>query len=159
MIIRLKLYFSILTAALIIIINYYATKFDVYWILKWFDIPMHILGGMMVGFFGLTAFDYFTSRFGTSSHFRFFLTAINEKNTGNKRRALWVMSFVLLVGVVWEIVEMFFGLGGLSEQYRLNTIKDIFDDLFGGALSILIWRFLFVKINKNDKYKTGKTDR
>lgn len=139
MIIRFKLYFSIITAALIIAINYYATKFNVYWILKWFDIPMHILGGMMVGFFGLTALDYLTDYLKAPTF------AIDERSSINKMKCLWVMGFVLLVGVVWEIVEMSFGLGGLSSAYRLNTIKDIFDDLLGGALSIIIWRFLFVK--------------
>ena len=130
MILRAKLYFSLITAAVIIIVNHYAVQYNAYDIFNWFDIPMHIAGGIMVGFFGYTIIDFV------------------NKDYSNNRKKRFVLLFVLGVGVIWEFIETLYGVGGLSVEYRLNTIKDIFDDVLGGGLSILIWNFLFVKTDK-----------
>ena len=133
--IRFKFYFSLLVAFLIIIVNYCAGIYQVYWMLPWFDIPMHISGGLMVGLFAATGLDYI--------HI-------------NKRRSLYIILAVIAVGVVWEFVECYFGItDGLGPISRLDTIKDVIDDIIGGVLSIWFWNFVFnkTKITKiHDKH-------
>ena len=126
---RIRLYLSLFVAFCIISVNYYAGAFNVYWLFPWFDIPMHMAGGFMVGLFAQTGIDL--------------IPKIRQK------RYLLVFLAVLFVGVVWEIVEFYFGLtDGLGSMSRFDTIKDIIDDIIGGALSIWFWSFLFNK-NKN----------
>ncbi len=123
--IRFKFYFSLLVAFLIIIVNYFAGIYQVYWMLPWFDIPMHISGGLMVGLFAQTGLDYI--------HI-------------NKSRLLYIILAVIAVGLVWELVECYLRLtDGFGPISRLDTIKDIIDDIIGGVLSIWFWNFVFNK--------------
>ena len=136
---RTKLYFSLFIAFCIIIVNYYAEIYQVYWLFSWFDIPMHIMGGFMVGSFAQTGLDY-----------------LRSSNLINKNRTILIASAVIFVGVVWEMVEWRAGItDGLGPISRLDTIKDVIDDIIGGALSIWFWRFMFnkknTKIQINDK--------
>ncbi|MEI6042043.1 MAG: hypothetical protein WCQ00_00545 [bacterium] len=131
---RTKFYFSLFVAFFIITVNYYANFYQVYWLFPWFDIPMHILGGIMVGLFVQTGIEHFNNR------------------KINKNRVLLVFLGAIAVGVFWECVEWYFritdGLGPLS---RIDTIKDVIDDIIGGALSIWFWRFLFNKTKIQQK--------
>ncbi len=95
--------------------------------LPWFDIPMHLLGG------AVTAWAVFA----------FFLDATRRPSIPKLPR--WCILFmvvggVALVGIIWEFAE--FGvdvLRGSSLQGGLvDTMKDLFDDLVGGALTALI---------------------
>ena len=93
--------------------------------LPWFDIPMHISGGLMVGLFAQTGLDYI--------HI-------------NKSRLLYIILAVIAVGLVWELVECYLRLtDGFGPISRLDTIKDIIDDIIGGVLSIWFWNFVFNK--------------
>ena len=68
------------------------------------------------------------------------------------------MFSVILVGVVWEGVEWFFGVtDGLGPISRLDTIKDVIDDIIGGVLGIWFWNSLFNKkyTKINDKQQSG----
>lgn len=128
---RIKFYFALFVAFLIIAINHYAGLYDVYWLLPWFDIPMHILGGFMVGLFAQVGIDH-----------------LNHKKF-DKRRVPLVLLSALVVGVVWEFVEWYMGVtGGLSIISRVDTIKDIFNDLLGSVISLWVWKFLFNNMKK-----------
>ena len=131
---RIKFYFSLFVAFFIITVNYYANFYQVYWIFPWFDIPMHILGGVMVGLFAQTAMDKL------------------DRHKINKKRFMLAVSAALIVGVLWELAEWHYGVtDGLGPVSRLDTIKDIMDDIIGGALSIWVWGFLFNKTKIHDK--------
>ena len=131
---RIKFYFSLIVAFLVISANYYAGIFNVFWTFPWFDIPMHIFGGFMVGLFAQSGIDY-----------------LNDVRVNRYRFILVVLS-AFVVGAMWEVVEFYMGLtGGLSGLSRLDTIKDMVDDLFGSIISIGIWKFLFNNIKSNDK--------
>lgn len=132
---RIKLYLSLFVAFCIIVVNYYAGILNAYWLFPWFDIPMHIAGGLMVGLFAQTGID--------------FVRQSGFEKQLFKRRFLLVSLSVFAVGIVWEAVELYFGLtDGLGPISRFDTIKDLIDDIIGGALSIWFWSFLFNK-NKN----------
>ena len=96
---------------------------------------MHILGGIMVGMFAQTGIDY-----------------LNHHKVHKKRFILTALS-VLAVGVIWECVEWYLGVtDGLGPISRLDTIKDLIDDIIGGTLSVWVWGFLFnTKTINNDK--------
>lgn len=112
-------------------VNHFANIYQIYWLLPWFDVPMHIAGGFMVGLFAQTGLDYFNI---------------------NKKRSLYAILFVIFIGVVWEFVEWYLGVtNGLGLASRLNTIKDVIDDIIGGALSIWFWSFIFNKTKIHDK--------
>ena len=147
---RTKLYFSLFVAFVIIVVNYYANFYQIYWLFPWFDIPMHISGGFMVALFAQTSMDYFIET-------NYLSRVVNFLNF-NKKRIFWTMFSVILVGVVWEGVEWFFGVtDGLGPISRLDTIKDVIDDIIGGVLGIWFWNSLFNKkyTKINDKQQSG----
>ncbi len=137
---RIRFYLSLFVAFLIILVNYYAGLYNVYWLFRWFDIPMHILGGLMVGLFTQTGIDYLV-------HFKKREDALIGLNSiVYRRRFSIIFIFVLAVGVAWEFAEWYFGItDGLGSISRLDTIKDVIDDIIGGALSIWFWKYLFNK--------------
>ena len=102
----------------------------------------------MVALFAQTSMDYFIET-------NYLSRVVNFLNF-NKKRIFWTMFSVILVGVVWEGVEWFFGVtDGLGPISRLDTIKDVIDDIIGGVLGIWFWNSLFnkkyTKINKDGK--------
>jgi hypothetical protein len=95
-----------------------------YWTIPAYDVFMHILGGIGIGLF-LTAF--------MKSNFS------SEESIFVKRRK--VLVGVLLVGVVWELFEMYFNIAGAplgTKAYFIDTGKDLLDDLIGGAVAVWI---------------------
>lgn len=123
---------GLLLAVFVIIIalfNFAGLQFGWYITARWMDIPMHIAGGAWLGL----AFWYvFKNRFNAF--------ALEKK---------WIV-FVAGIGVVattgifWEIWELVLGVY-IKEQYTLfnapgdvhfDTLKDLFDDLVGGALAL-----------------------
>lgn len=53
-----------------------------------------------------------------------------------------VLLGVLLVGVAWEILEIWYKVAEIHMGYWLNTAKDIASDLIGGYLSLKLWKRL-----------------
>ena len=90
----------------------------------WYDIPMHILGGIVLGLF------------------------IYQISNGVRvRKMLKPLSLsqmiivVLLIGVSWEIFEIVFNLLNKpfgSAKYIVDTVKDLLDDIIGGIIGIYI---------------------
>jgi hypothetical protein len=141
---RTKFYASLSVAFIIIAVNYYAGIYNVYWLFSWFDIPMHIAGGFMVGLFAQTGIDHVTSSAGVVWS-EYFARIVNYFGI-HKRRVFYVLLSVVIVGVVWEGLEFYLGLtDGLGPLSRFDTIKDLIDDIIGGVLSIWFWNFIFNK--------------
>ena len=112
---------------LIFIIDLLALKFYWYFSIWWSDMLMHFFGGLWLGL----AFIWFLLRKNISfePHFQFICQTI---------------SFVLLIGVLWEFFEFFTNnyIGG--DRFNiLDTVSDIFFDLAGGTFAIL---YFFKKI-------------
>ena len=112
-----------------------ATYFAWYYAFPWIDIPMHIAGGAWIA-----ALLYYLA-----------VDRLAIFTAGEWRKLLFFgVATVALVGVAWEFYEILLDLyvlkaytlfdapGGL----HFDTLKDLFDDLAGGAvmLSVLVRR-------------------
>lgn len=122
-------------------IHIFATFYHLYWLFPWFDIPMHFLGGFLL------VVIYFWIN-----------TKVEILNLKLNKLPKWLinlifaLSFVILIGVLWEFYEF------LSDYYLLvggkisvfqnsfaDTIGDLFCDLLGGATAFAIF---YRKLNK-----------
>lgn len=103
-----------------------------YWSVSWYDIPLHILGGLWIG---LLFFYLFEARFQFVSPGRtlrdyvllFFL----------------VLGFVSFFGILWEFFEYFGdvfllakGRAAILQEGLKDTLGDFLSDLLGGFLAL-----------------------
>lgn len=83
----------------------------------WYDIMMHILGGVGIALFVLA------------------WVKIHGGNIIEKRR--FIIICTIIAGLVWELFEMYYGLNGYplwSKMYYFDTIKDLIDDTIGAVI-------------------------
>ena len=111
---RKPLYISLVLAALLLVLHLYALHMFLYWHHRWFDIPMHILGGAAIGAFLLA---FFSTR---HAKFYFFCMA--------------------LVVVGWEVFEYIGHISTAQPNYWFDTAKDMVDGLIGAAVSFYFAR-------------------
>lgn len=100
---------------------------DLFWLLPWYDIPMHILGGFWVlfGVFGIWAS---------------FTKLIPEK----KNFFLILILGTMVISVFWEIYELASGLVKVNEEgYIFDTAKDFADDFFGAVIAFFCLKFFY----------------
>ncbi len=108
---------------LIALLHYLALDRAYYWTIAWYDIMMHFLGGLWVAL--ATIWILRTERLS------FF------------KKCSWksVLVAVLVIGVLWEVYEVVFGLTFISDpEYWGDTTLDLIMDLVGGALGIGVSR-------------------
>lgn len=100
-------------------LNFLADYFHLYFILWWFDMPMHFLGGFWVG--------------GMALWFYFFNTRVNNKLTAFNRakKLIFYLAAVMAVSLIWELFEFSLDTFVVS---RTNDIIDTLSDLFMDAL-------------------------
>ena len=123
--IRKPIYLGVIIVTIVIALHAAASYFGWYWIFRWFDIPMHILGGVFAGYLGMVIYMF---------------------RTGRKNPSLWIpLLTALIVGIAWEFLENAYGVSGLNAVYRFDTIKDIIDDMMGGVISLALWDFFIYK--------------
>jgi hypothetical protein len=99
-----------------------------YWTYRWFDIPMHFLGGVWVGLL---------------SAYVLLHTAHGKKYAPQwlQRPVYAVLVGTLMLGVAWEAYEIFFKFfnwGWFPDAYALDTLLDIVMDMLGGVVA---WRW------------------
>ncbi len=93
---------------------YFGIEQDYFLTIWWWDILLHVLGGVWAGLFGAWAAGFFGIRITLA------------------RCAL----YALAIGAGWELFEYAAGLGGsIFMSYTADVIKDLFDDTLGGALA------------------------
>jgi hypothetical protein len=114
---------TILFLSLVLAISHgLATYFNLYFFVWWFDTPMHILGGVLVGVVMLTFYNELCTR------------RIFQK----KNLIAWaiLVAGVLFVGVAWEYFEYAKGITfNTIGSYRLDILKDIGMDMLGGLIA------------------------
>ncbi len=138
---------------LILIVHIVATANYWYWTFRWFDIPMHFLGGFWVAM----VYFWLKARITRGSN-----TDVADQHTdpralrdsSNKISAISAtiigcLAFVALIGVLWEFFEFLLALfvlktgyltflkipqGAAMNTYDIykDTLKDLFFDLVGG---------------------------
>lgn len=90
-----------------------------FWRIWWWDILMHMLGGLWVGLVFAYAATY----------------------TPYRVSVIHCIIAAFAVGAGWEVFEYVFHMGGsVFMSYPLDTAKDLFDDAVGGALAGLVVR-------------------
>jgi VanZ family protein len=113
-----------------------------YWHIRWFDVPMHVMGGLLVGY----SFYVLQER---TTWFSF------TKKMGKKSQIIAAISFVLFVGVLWEFFEPTLNYIFFPDMFRylaryaslLDNIQDLVCDFIGGIVIIAVWWFRKSKSN------------
>ena len=98
------------------VVNLLATRFNLYWSLEGFDKFAHFVAGVSIGYlFFWFYFWLYPTRW--RSKINLFLLAI---------------AFILIVGVAWEVFEVYIGERGFhGKDYWRDTILDLICDTLG----------------------------
>jgi hypothetical protein len=135
---------KIVLASLFLILAIHSIALSNYWYnsIWWLDIPMHLIGGAWVS---LLFFSLFFKK----------LACFQDK-WRNLSLIILSVSFVALIGVLWEFYEYLFDvfvlkthpLAFVTDPGNLpDTIADLFNDLIGGAATaMLIQKFFHSKL-------------
>lgn len=101
------------------LVNTSANYFYWYSAMWWFDIPMHIMGGM------------FLSLFGGALFFR------KLRDLSNKEALVTILLFALIIGLGWEVFEYIVQtiIKGQQLANIPDSIKDMVMDLLGGLFT------------------------
>lgn len=81
---------------------------------------MHILGGFMAGLWALVFLRWL----------------------GKEENWLNVTLAVIVIGLGWEGLEIFYKVADFDLHYLLDSIKDMIDDVIGGTSSLYFWKIL-----------------
>ncbi len=113
---------GLLTLLTVVIFQSCADVFDWYYIFPHFDTPMHILGGILVGFFAL---------------------AYTPHGANAIQKLIWTVAWVLVIGFLVEWVEWLVDLrtGMLLQPNTFDTFTDILHDFAGGVIAYCIGYF------------------
>jgi hypothetical protein len=100
-------------------LHLYALQHHLYWEYRWFDTPMHLLGGVMVGTF---------------------IVGLIGRN-----HPLLFIAGVIVVALGWEYFEYYFKISTAQPYYYFDTAHDIANDCIGGMIAYLasqknVWR-------------------
>jgi hypothetical protein len=114
------------------LLNMIGTGLYLYDTVWWYDIVLHILSGFLVAITVFIIFNFFKPLAVTPRRKVIFVAIIS----------------VFIVGVLWELYELYFRMTFLSDGvvYVFDTTKDIIDDMLGGFIGALY----SIKILKNN---------
>lgn len=107
------LFAALVFSALLAGVHLIALQDFLYWRYVWFDIPMHILGGLAIA--------------------TFIIGFLHTRKTG-----LFLVLFLLAI-VGWEVFEYVFGIPR-DANYPLDTAIDLVMDIVGGGITYLVAR-------------------
>jgi len=105
--------------------------FDVYWTVRWVDIPVHMLAGIWI----VLTLAWILGWLAPDIKISFW------------RAVIWG----LVVGGLWEIGELSIGIVfATSHGYVADTVKDLFDDVVGAVIGffVVLWIQAKEKIQK-----------
>ena len=95
-----------------------AEKFYLYFTTSWFDSMVHFLATSCVGMAGFLVLIYF-----------------GKINTFSRKKQIVIaVSGALVIGLLWEVYELYFGITLLSDgiRYVRDTASDLSMDVLGG---------------------------
>lgn len=105
---------ALFLSATLLAAHLYALQWHLYWVHRWFDIPMHIIGGAALG--------SFVFAFGTA------------------RRTLPYFLFLLAIFFAWKYIE-YFGHISYEQPYDwLGNFKDLVTSLVGAFIPFVLGR-------------------
>ena len=109
-------YYALLVLCLVLITDIIGIR-GMYVIFPPYDIFMHILGGIGIGLAICAA------------------VRLHGEKIIHKRRVTIIG--VLIVGIIWEIFEMYYDITSAplwTVPYYIDTVKDLIDDVIGGGI-------------------------
>jgi len=115
---------SLVISGAILILHLLALNLFLYWTVEWFDILMHFLGGLFIGIF---------------SSYVLFGSGLFKIKSHAVILFIVVMASVLVVGLTWELWELFAGLSSVLRD-QFDTVLDLVMDTLGGLVA-----FYYVK--------------
>ena len=125
------LFLSFWTLVITALVNFISTKFYLYWTIRWIDTIPHFFGGLTVAL----ACAWFFSLFSDLTKWK------------NSKLLIMMFSGAIVIGLVWEIFELHFGITTLADgiRYATDTASDLTMDLVGGFFGFLWTRNLLKK--------------
>ncbi len=120
---KLPTIFFFISFTLLAVVHIIALKLFLYWKYTWFDIPMHILGGIVV------ALGLYT------------LNDIRLLVPDRYLRLFPVVLLVLTVGLLWEVFELAIGIP-IEEDYAVDTATDLAMGVTGAVFGYIVGRAL-----------------
>jgi hypothetical protein len=118
----------LLWSILVAVLHLIAIALSLYWIIEWFDILMHFLGGMTMAYLAL--FLFFTSGY---------LKRTAEVKNNKFVVFLVVTMFTAVIGLGWELWELFVGISSVYLDMA-DTILDLIMDMLGALFLLFITR-------------------
>ena len=97
--------------------------FYLYWSIWWFDTLLHFLSGICVTMGGISVYFY-----------------IFKNLTPDTTKIILIgLAWIVFIGVIWEIFELYFGITFLSDgiTYIRDTSSDLLMDIIGGLVGSL----------------------
>jgi hypothetical protein len=109
---------------IIVALHWVGSIYSFYYILDWYDIVMHFLGGAWVVLFSLWV-----------------LNTQYAKKLSGLSSFLHLLAIVLVVGVLWEALEIYMGFTAFADpRYWFDTPMDLLMDLLGGGYGAFLYR-------------------
>ena len=124
MLVKRLLIASFVLIAVIAVLHILALEHDWYFLYRWLDFIVHLLGGawIIVSIFWIT--------FKTESHF--------ERGVEAEYAFIALLS-VLIISIGWELFEIWIGNTSLTVPHYWNdTISDLTADVVGGAIAYIL---------------------
>jgi hypothetical protein len=118
----------------ILVLHAIGIVFGLYSVLHWYDIPLHFGGGLAMGALGLAIWQQGIHEV----HFQKRL----EKHLSPWLVPLFVLGFVSLISIGWEIHEYVFDqlfTGQIRQPGVGDTMYDFVFDLSGGLVSLILF--------------------
>lgn len=125
---------TIILLAIVLVLNFIATKFYLHWTDWWYDASLHFLAGSTVAMATILFLQYF---FDTT---KFKLLEI----------ILLSVLVCFVVGILWELYELQFGITHFSRHttYIMGTSSDLIMDICGGFFGVLYAKKFLSKSNE-----------
>jgi len=130
------LWYTVITIWILLALHLTAMKFYLYWVFDWFDILMHGLGGVVVGFF---------------------ITALTIRFKAMIKEHLGLLVFIVLagtifVGLLWESFELVIDLymkTNIHQPSVSDTILDLIMDGVGALVAAILGVITIQKYGKS----------
>lgn len=116
---KLTTIFFLISGSILAVTHILAMKFFLYWKYEWFDMPMHFLGGVVVGLLLYTLHD------------------IGVNIIPRKPRWFTVLLFVIMVAMAWEVYEVLIRIQ-IFDDYYIDTAIDLFLGSLGGITAFIV---------------------
>ncbi len=139
----------IILLVFIIVVHILALINHWYWTYQWLDIPMHFLGG------------FWTAATLIALNLKLRIKNLELFNASNYLiTVIMTLSFAALIGVFLEFAEFLYdifissrGYFGFLQLGAADTIADLFFDLLGAFVFIIIYRVIANNVNSKQIYK------